>query len=76
MEKKGKGDFSTVFPQEGFLKGKKIKDLDFPRSSIVGGVIRNGTGMIALGDFKILKGDKVLVCCLYSAINKVEKLFR
>lgn len=25
MEKKGKGDFSTVFPQEGFLKGKKIK---------------------------------------------------
>ena len=52
------------------------RDLDFPRSSIVGGVIRDGIGMIALGDFKILKGDKVLVCCLYSAINKVEKLFR
>ena len=31
--------------------------------------------MIALGDFKIRRGDKILVCSLYSAINKVEKLF-
>ena len=54
----------------------EIKDLDFPRASIVGGVIRDGVGMIALGDFKIRRGDKILVCSLYSAINKVEKLFR
>ena len=65
-----------LISKDSKVKGKKIKDLDFPRSSIVGGVIRDGIGMIALGDFKILKGDKVLVCCLYSAINKVEKLFR
>jgi len=32
-------------------------------------------GKIALGDFIIKKGDRVLVCSLYNAINKVEKLF-
>ena len=57
------------------VKGKKIRDLDFPRSAIIGGVIRDGVGKIALGDFVIKKGDRILVCALYNAISKVEKLF-
>ena len=54
---------------------KKIKDIKFPRSAIIGGVIRNDKGSIALGDFLIQEGDKILVCSLYDTINKVEKLF-
>jgi len=54
---------------------KKIKDIEFPRSSIVGGVIRDDEGQIALGDFEILIGDRVVVCCLPQSIKKVEKLF-
>lgn len=54
---------------------KKIKDIKFPRSAIIGGVIRNDKGSIALGDFLIQEGDKILVCSLYETINKVEKLF-
>lgn len=54
---------------------KKIKDLDFPRSAIIGGIIRNGEGLIALGDFMIRPGDRIVVCCLPRSINKVEKLF-
>jgi len=54
---------------------KKIKDINFPRSATIGGVIRNDKGLIALGDFQIEVGDKILVCSLYEAINKVEKLF-
>ena len=54
---------------------KKIKDLKFPRSAIFGGVIRNGEGMIPLGDFKIEPGDKVVVCCLPRSISEVEKFF-
>ena len=54
---------------------KKIKNIDFPRSSIIGGVIRNGEGLITLGDFKIQEGDRVVVCCLPRSIKKVEKLF-
>lgn len=53
----------------------KIKDLDFPRSAIIGGIVRNGEGIIALGDFLIKPGDRIVVCCLPRSINKVEKLF-
>ncbi|GGH35153.1 portal protein [Mangrovimonas yunxiaonensis] len=52
-----------------------IKDIDFPRSAIIGGVIRDGKGHIALGDFKISKGDMVVVCCLPRSIKQVEKFF-
>ncbi len=57
------------------VSGKIIRDLDFPRAAIIGGVIRNGEGLIALGDFKILPGDRVVVCCIPKAIRKIEKLF-
>ena len=55
--------------------GKKIKDINFPRSAIIGGVIRDDKGLIALGDFQIKEGDKVLIWSLYEGISKVEKLF-
>lgn len=54
---------------------KIIKELNFPRSAIIGGVIRNGEGVIALGDFKIEPGDRVVVCCLLRSIKKVESFF-
>jgi trk system potassium uptake protein TrkA len=54
---------------------KLIKNADFPRSAIIGGVIRGNTGYIALGDFKIQEGDKVVVCSLLRSIKGVEKLF-
>ncbi|WP_298239285.1 Trk system potassium transporter TrkA [uncultured Algibacter sp.] len=54
---------------------KVIKNIDFPRSAIIGGVIRNGVGLIALGDFKIQEGDRVVVCSLLRSIKGVEKLF-
>ncbi|GAA4108630.1 Trk system potassium transporter TrkA [Aquimarina addita] len=52
-----------------------IKDLDFPRSAIIAGVIRDDVGMIPLGDFYIKAGDRVVVCCLPKSIKKIEKLF-
>lgn len=58
------------------VNGVLIRELDFPRAAIIGGVIRDGKGIIALGDFQIREGDRVVVCCLPSAISKVEKLFR
>ncbi|QCE40626.1 Trk system potassium transporter TrkA [Psychroserpens sp. NJDZ02] len=54
---------------------KLIKDVKFPRSAIVGGVIRNGEGLIALGGFRIEEGDYIVVCCLPRSIKEVEKLF-
>ena len=54
---------------------KLIKDLDFPRSAIIGGVIRHGIGITALGDFKVESGDRIVVCCLPQSIKKVEGFF-
>jgi trk system potassium uptake protein TrkA len=57
------------------VNGELIRELNFPREAIIGGVIRDNKGIIALGDFTILEGDRVVVCCLPSAIKRVEKLF-
>lgn len=54
---------------------KMIKDLKFPRNAIIGGVIRDDKGVIALGDFQIQKDDKVVVCCFPKTISKVENFF-
>jgi trk system potassium uptake protein TrkA len=52
-----------------------IKKIDFPLSAIIGGVIRDEQGFIALGDFKIVSGDRVVVCCLPQSIKKIESYF-
>ncbi|MCC1483228.1 Trk system potassium transporter TrkA [Winogradskyella immobilis] len=57
------------------ITNKIIKELNFPRSAIFGGVIRSGIGLIPLGDFKIEAGDRVVVCCLPRSISQVEKFF-
>ena len=54
---------------------KIIRELNFPLQATIGGVIRNGRGIIALGDFKIQAGDKVVVSCLADALSTVEKFF-
>ena len=54
---------------------KKIVDLNFPREAIIGGVIRNNQGIIALGEFKIMLNDRVLVCSTPEGLKKVESLF-
>jgi len=57
------------------ISRKIIKELNFPREATIGGVIRDGKGYIALGDFKIQPEDKVVVSCLADAVAKVEKFF-
>ena len=53
----------------------KIKDIDFPRTAIIGGVIKDGKGFIALGDYTILPGDRIVVCCLPRSLKRIERLF-
>lgn len=55
---------------------KLIKDLDFPREAIIGGVIRNDESFIAVGDSQIQPGDKVIIFSLPAGIKKIEKLFK
>jgi trk system potassium uptake protein TrkA len=54
---------------------KPLSKLDFPRSSIVGGVIRNGKGYTPLGDFEFQEGDRVVVITKPSCLGRVESFF-
>ena len=61
--------------KENQLTKKALKDLHFPDTAIIGGVIRDDEGIIALGDFNVEAGDRVVVCCLPQSIKKVESFF-
>lgn len=54
---------------------KPIRHLGFPQGAIIGGIVRENKGYIAMGDFQILGGDKVVVFSLPHVINKVENFF-
>ena len=58
-----------VISEDSRILGKKIKDLEISRTATIGGIIRAGEGIIALGDFEIIPGDRVLVCCLPKSIS-------
>ena len=64
-----------VINENSHVCNKLIRDLNFPREAIISGVIRNGNGLVVLGDFKILKDDRVVVCCKLDTVNQVEKFF-
>ncbi len=55
---------------------KPIKNLNFPKEAIIGGIIRKDETIIAVGDTQILKGDKVVVFTLPGAVNQIEKFFK
>ena len=61
--------------EDSKITRKDIRDLNFPRNATIGGVIRNGKGIIALGDFRVQPEDKVVVSCLSESVKKVEKFF-
>ena len=50
-----------------------IKDLGLPKGTTIGGMIRNGEGVIVTGDTLIQPGDHVVVFCLSMMIKKIEK---
>ncbi len=54
---------------------KPIHRLSLPKGSIIGGIIRGDQSFIAVGDFQIEEGDKVVVFCMPESIHKVDKLF-
>ena len=58
------------------ITNQKLRDVDFPRNAIIGGVIRYGKGYIAMGDFDFRAGDRVVVLTTQSCIHKIEDLFK
>ena len=52
-----------------------VKDLGLPKGTTIGGLIRDGVGIVVTGDTLIHAGDHVVVSCLGMMIKKIEKFF-
>ncbi len=55
---------------------KQIKDLKFPKSAIIGGIIRDGEPIIPSGEFHVKPYDHVVVITFEEAIREVEEFFK
>jgi len=53
----------------------QLRNLQFPKSAIIGGVIRDGQGLTTPGDFKFQAKDRVVVLSKKECIKKVEDYF-
>lgn len=52
-----------------------VKDLGLPKGTTIGGLVRNGEGVVVTGNTVIQSGDHVVVFCLSMMIKKIEKFF-
>ena len=64
-----------VAPDTAITK-KALKDMNFPKNAIIGGVIRGNEGIIAVGDTQIQSYDRVAVFALPEAVKEVDRFFR
>lgn len=55
---------------------KPVKDLDFPKEAIIGGLIRGEESFIAVGNTQIMANDRVVIFSLPGGAKKIEKLFK
>ena len=65
-----------VVQPKSLITKKPIKDLNFPKEAIIGGIIRGDETIIAVGDTKIQSGDKVVVFSLPGGVKQTEKFFK
>ncbi len=54
---------------------QELRNLDFPKAAIIGGVIRDGKGLTTPGNFKFEPKDRVVVLSKLECIKKVEEYF-
>ena len=55
---------------------KPVKDLGLPFGVTIGGLVRNGKGMLVNGNSQIKAGDSVMVFCHEQNLKKLEKYFK
>ena len=64
-----------VSPKSKIIE-KPLRETNFPKNAIIGGLIRDKAGFIAIGDSWIQPGDHVVVFAIPSAIGEVSKFFK
>ena len=64
-----------VAAKDSKVTKKPVKDLGLPFGVTIGGLVRNGTGMLVNGNSRIEAGDSVMVFCHEQKLNNIEKFF-
>jgi trk system potassium uptake protein TrkA len=64
-----------VAKKDSKVTQRKVKDLGLPKGVTIGGLVRDGEGMLVSGDTLIKEGDSVVVFCIELMIKKIEKFF-
>jgi trk system potassium uptake protein TrkA len=64
-----------IIHKENRTTRKPIKELHFPQTAIIGGVIRGEDSLTPDGNFQLQVGDKVVVFSMPESISKLEKIF-
>ncbi|MBQ9399051.1 MAG: Trk system potassium transporter TrkA [Bacteroidales bacterium] len=65
----------TVAPGSAITKGA-LKDINFPRNAIIGGVVRGNESFIAVGDTVVEPYDRVAIFALPETIRETDKFFK
>lgn len=69
-------DVAEFVPVQGSkVTRRPVKDLGLPKGMTIGGLVRNGEGMLVSGNTQIEAGDSVVVFCHNVSVNKLEGLF-
>jgi len=58
------------------INQKKLRDLNFPKSAIIGGVVRKGIGYTTFGDFEFRPKDRAVILSLPESIHEVDQYFK
>ena len=61
---------------DSYITKGPLYTLSLPKNTIIGGIVRNGKGIVAVGSTKIEPGDNVTVFCRRDLLQKIEKLFK
>ncbi len=69
-------DVAEFIPTEGSkVTRRQVKELGLPQGMTIGGLVRDGKGMLVSGNTQIKAGDSVMVFCHGLNMKKVEKMF-
>jgi len=73
----GKAEIMEAEAKEGsVLIGKTLREVELPKKTLIGAIIRNNNVIIPSGNDKIAGNDKLIIFTLKDSIRQVEKLLR
>ncbi|MCF0189124.1 MAG: Trk system potassium transporter TrkA [Bacteroidaceae bacterium] len=63
-------------PEDARIASKKVMELHLPPEVVLGGLVRDGKGILIEGKTEIMPGDSVLVFCKAQMMAKMDEFFK